>query len=255
MMSLTVFSSLFSHTPSTSYSKKKKITLILLALFVWWALFSGAIDDSLVKSSLWFHNKINSSRIDATTTTLVIPDQKSLTNSWTDTLTNTGYDTRDTTMSQTSGTIVLESDNEDISIITNQENNLKKDNTTNPVEKKTNTISTVYAEWTYAKVIPYLVSTYKLTDSDKTNPVFEYVSASSSLYKSFATAYSKWMIGPAIKPTTRVSCQTYLVLKWIAAWWKVSYKDSPFEAYRTEANRRWLVNWCKVWWYVTSKTL
>jgi hypothetical protein len=32
------------------------------------------------------------------------------------------------------------------------------------------------------------------------------------------------MIGADINPASKVSCNTYMVLKGIAAWWKVEYK-------------------------------
>lgn len=76
---------------------------------------------------------------------------------------------------------------------------------------------------TYAQVIPYLVKTYKLTDTDNKNPILTRVSEKNSLYNSFAIAVSKGMIGKDIKPTTMVSCDTYLVLKGIAANREVAY--------------------------------
>lgn len=127
--------------------------------------------------------------------------------------------------------------------------------TVNTPTPPTATLSTNYADGSYGKIIPYLVTTYKLKDTDKINPIFQFVSAKSSLYAAFATAYSKRMIGKDIKPTTKVSCDTYLVLKGIAAGWKLSYTGTPFAAYRAEAEKKGLVNGCKSGSYVTNKTL
>jgi hypothetical protein len=64
------------------------------------------------------------------------------------------------------------------------------------------------------------------------------------------------MIGASINPASKVSCNTYLVLKGIAAWWKVDYKaGDPFGPYRTAAYNKWEVNGCAAGGFVTKATL
>ena len=64
------------------------------------------------------------------------------------------------------------------------------------------------------------------------------------------------MIGADINPASKVSCNTYLVLKGIAAGWKVEYKaGDPFSAYRTAAFNKSEVNGCTAGAFVTKATL
>lgn len=255
---LIIFSLFFSTPISPKPSKIKKIGLILLALFIGSLLFSGLIDSALIQGSSWFRQMMNYSRTD-----VVAPSHENFTTSWenytswenttwtwtisiSDTVSTTGETGLSTELTWKS--IILESDDE----ILSEPTKVVTDETA--LQKATTTTSST-VDWTYASVIPYLVKTYSLKDTDKSNPVFQFVSAKSSLYTAFATAYSKTMIGKNVNPTTRVSCDTYLVLKWIAAGRKVTYKDSPFAAYRAEAEARSKVNGCEKDKYVTSKTL
>lgn len=187
---------------------------------------------------------LNSSSIESPsiskTTEIVIPDQKTLQNMETPT---------------DSGTIILESDEEILPTTKPTDETALKPQpaTTAPetvkpvVQEETSTTAkdtTVVVNGSYGSVIPYLVKTYNLKDTDKAYPKFTRVSVKNALYSSFATAYSKGMIGTSINPGTKVSCDTYLVLKGIAAGWKVSYTGKPFAAYRAEAESRGAVNGC-----------
>lgn len=162
--------------------------------------------------------------------------------------TQTGTVTTDQTV-KSSGTIILEGDTDRVITTTpvTDETALEK--------KEVSDTSSSYSAWVYGSVIPYLVSHYSLTNTKKMYPKFTYISTKNDLYASFATAYSKAMIGTTINPATKVSCDTYLVLKGIAAGWKVSYTGSPFAAYRAEAEKQWAVNGCLSGKYVTEKTL
>jgi hypothetical protein len=107
----------------------------------------------------------------------------------------------------------------------------------------------------YAQVIPYLVSHYKLKSTGKA-PSFKNISPSNSTYSTFVIAANKGMIGNDINPASTVSCNTYLVLKGIAADWKVDYKAwNPFGAYRTMAFNKWEINGCTAGAFVTKATL
>lgn len=108
----------------------------------------------------------------------------------------------------------------------------------------------------YAQVITYLVSHYGLKNISGKYPTFTYVAKTNTLYPTFAIAASKGMIGASTNPTNKVSCNTYLVLKGIAAGWKVDYKAwDPFSAYRTTATTKWAVNGCAAGAFVTKATL
>ena len=113
------------------------------------------------------------------------------------------------------------------------------------------------SQWTlnYAQVIPYLVDKYKLKNTSGKTFTFTNVSKSNVLYTPFNIAASKAMIGENISPASKVSCNTYLVLKGIAAWWKVSYTGAPQAAYRAKAVELWQTNGCKDGAFVTKATL
>ena len=63
------------------------------------------------------------------------------------------------------------------------------------------------------------------------------------------------MIGENISPASKVSCNTYLVLKGMAAGWKVTYTGAPQAAYRAKAVDLGQVNNCKDGAFVTKATL
>lgn len=108
----------------------------------------------------------------------------------------------------------------------------------------------------YAQVIPYLVASYNLKNTSNKNTTFNNISKSNDLYNPFNIAASKSMIGWDINPTSKLSCNTYLVLKGIAAGRKVEYSaGNPFSAYRKEAEKRWAVNGCTAGAFVTKATL
>ena len=107
----------------------------------------------------------------------------------------------------------------------------------------------------YAQVIPYLVNTYKLKNTSGKSFNFNNITSSNILYSPFNTAASKSMIGETINPSSKVSCNTYLVLKGIASWWKVSYTGAPQAAYRAKALELGKVNNCKDGAFVTKSTL
>lgn len=107
----------------------------------------------------------------------------------------------------------------------------------------------------YSQVIPYLVEQYSLKNTSGKSYNFANVSRSNILYTPFNIAASKAMIGENINPITKVSCNTYLVLKGIAAGWSVSYTGTPQPAYRAKAVELWQVNGCTDGAFVTKATL
>lgn len=123
--------------------------------------------------------------------------------------------------------------------------------------KESNHISVLPSQGTlnYAQVIPYLVQQYKLTNSSGRSFNFANISKSNILYGPFAIAASKAMIGENINPMSKVSCNTYLVLKGMAAGWDVTYTGTPQPAYRKKAVELWMVSGCTDGAFVTKSTL
>ncbi len=107
----------------------------------------------------------------------------------------------------------------------------------------------------YRVIIPYLVQRYTLSPSSTKKTSFTYISKFDADYGAFNTAALKRMIGKKIKPQTKVSCDTYLVLKGIAANREVSYSGSPFAPYRAKAVSLGEENGCVSGGFVTKETL
>ncbi len=107
----------------------------------------------------------------------------------------------------------------------------------------------------YAQIIPYLVKNYNLNKIGSKTFTFTTIGQENSLYPSFAIAASHSMIWSTINPSTKPSCDTYLVLKGIAQKRTVTYTGAPQAAYRAKANELGQVNNCKAGNFVTKGTL
>lgn len=210
-------------------------------------LFSGVIDKLLVEASGRIHEKLSSSN-----SIVISPtsgDIRANSNEQSGTLvipTAADLGISGSTVPTSTGSIVLEGqdeNNQTASTATDQ-TALSTGSTSTSTLPKTTISNPNSTYMTYAQVIPHLVKTYELVDSDAKNPSLTRVSRTNELYPTFATAVSKGMIGKDVKPTTTVSCDTYLVLKGIALGWKVKYTGKPFAAYRAEAEARGKVNGC-----------
>lgn len=129
--------------------------------------------------------------------------------------------------------------------------------TTTPSQTETTytTVLPAQGNLNYAQVIPYLVNTYKLTNTSGKSYNFTNITKSNVLYAPFNIAASKAMIGEKINPASKVSCNTYLVLKGMAAGWDVNYTGTPQAAYRAKAGELNQVNGCKDGAFVTKTTL
>ena len=124
-----------------------------------------------------------------------------------------------------------------------------------PTEPNYTTVLPTQGTLNYSQVIPYLVEKYNLKNTSGKTFTFTNVSKSNVLYAPFNTAATKAMIGEGINPISKVSCNTYLVLKGIAANWSVSYTGAPQAAYRAKANDLGQVNGCTDGAFVTKATL
>lgn len=122
-------------------------------------------------------------------------------------------------------------------------------------ETSTPTTDNPNREVTRWEAIKHLLKWYKL--STKTDKSFVYVAKSNELYPYFKTAQEKAMIWFDVNPSKRISCETYMSLKWILEWWNVNIYDKSQTRiiYRNKANELGKTNWCARWAFVKVKNL
>ena len=110
-------------------------------------------------------------------------------------------------------------------------------------------------EVTRWEAIKHLLQWYTL--STKTDKSFTYVAKSNELYPYFKTAQEKAMIWTDVNPSKRISCETYMSLKWILEWWSVNIYDRSQTRiiYWNKANELGKTNGCPRWWFVKVKNL
>lgn len=110
-------------------------------------------------------------------------------------------------------------------------------------------------EVTRWEAIKHLLQWYKL--STKTDKSFTYVAKSNELYPYFKTAQEKAMIWTDVNPNKRISCETYMSLKWILEWWSVNIYDRSQTRviYWNKANELGKTNGCARWGFVKVKNL
>ena len=110
-------------------------------------------------------------------------------------------------------------------------------------------------EVTRWEALKYLLQWYTL--STRTDKSFTYVAKSNELYPYFKTAQEKAMIWTDVNPSKRISCETYMSLKWILEWWSVNIYDKSQTRiiYWNKANELGKTNGCARWWFVKVKNL
>lgn len=110
-------------------------------------------------------------------------------------------------------------------------------------------------EVTRWEAIKYLLQWYTL--SKKTDKSFTYVSKTSELYPYFKTAQEKAMIWTDVNPSKRISCETYMSLKWILEGRNVNLYDRSQARiiYWNKANELGKTKGCARWWFVKVKNL
>jgi len=123
------------------------------------------------------------------------------------------------------------------------------------VAEPTPTSADLDREVTRWEAIKHLLQWYTL--SKKTDKSFTYVAKSNELYPYFKTAQEKAMIWTDVNPNKRISCETYMSLKWILEWWKVNIYDKSQTRiiYWNKANELGKTNGCPRWWFVKVKNL
>ena len=108
---------------------------------------------------------------------------------------------------------------------------------------------------TIIEAIKHLVKAYNIPLSKSTSSKFTHVSKSSSMYPYMKTALEKRMIWTTTDPNMIVSCDVYMVMKWIAEWWNIAKSENLKENYWNVAESKWLLNWCTKWSKVTYANL
>jgi hypothetical protein len=127
--------------------------------------------------------------------------------------------------------------------------------TTTVESSDTTTSDNPNREVTRWEAIKHLLQWYKL--STKTDKSFVYVAKSNELYPYFKTAQEKAMIWFDVNPSKRISCETYMSLKWILEWWNVNIYDRSQTRiiYWNKANELGKTNGCARWAFVKVKNL
>ena len=122
-------------------------------------------------------------------------------------------------------------------------------------EATTTTSDNPNREVTWWEAIKHLLQWYKL--STKTDKSFVYVDKSNELYPYFKTAQEKAMIWFDVDPSKRISCETYMSLKWILEGWNVNIYDRSQTRviYWNKANELGKTKWCARWAFVKVKNL
>ena len=120
---------------------------------------------------------------------------------------------------------------------------------------ETTTANNPTSQVTIIEAIKHLVKAYNIPLSKSTSSKFTHVSKSSSMYPYMKTALEKRMIWTTTDPNMVVSCDVYMVMKWIAEWWNIAKSENLKENYWNVAESKWLLNWCTKWSKLTYANL
>lgn len=256
ILTLIVFAILFTPNNTPVTTKKKKTSLVILL----WLIAITTVIGGLIKFSGHVSQRLYSNVLAPSATGEIVVPTTGTTLTW-----STGEIVAIEVVTGTVDISTLGSGKDAIpeytkstttSWTTTVDTFQKKD--PDPTATEESTVTTILPNkgtLSYAQVIPYLVSQYKLKSTGKSIS-FRNITSSNALYSAFAIAASKGMVGADINPASKVSCNTYLVLKGLAAGWKVDYKaGDPFGPYRTAAFNKSEVNWCVSGAFVTKATL
>ena len=116
------------------------------------------------------------------------------------------------------------------------------------VEQKTETttakVNTPTSQVTIIEAIKHLIKTYNIPLSKSTSTKFTHVSKSNEMYPYMKTALDKRMIWTTTDPQMIVSCDVYMVMKWIAEWWNITKSPEIKENYWNVAESKGMLNWC-----------
>lgn len=103
--------------------------------------------------------------------------------------------------------------------------------------------------------IRYLLRSNSIVLDTTKNIKFTYVSYDSEEYPYFKTAYKKRLIGKNTKPDALLSCDIYMVMKGLIAWWEVGVYSDIKTTYWNIAIAHDALNGCQRGGDVTPETL
>ena len=81
------------------------------------------------------------------------------------------------------------------------------------------------------------------------------IKANHFLSDDMKTALEKRMIWTTTDPQMIVSCDVYMVMKWIAEWWNITKSPEIKENYWNVAESKGMLNWCTKWAKLTYANL
>ncbi len=132
----------------------------------------------------------------------------------------------------------------------------EEDTLPQPISPETNTITSgSKKDVTMLEAIKYVLKENKIPLSKKTDVSFQNLSKSSSDYAYAKTAQEKAMIGKNANVAQQISCDTYMVFKWIAEGRKIGTYSDVKGAYRDKAKELWKLNGCMKGKWLTSDKL
>jgi hypothetical protein len=105
------------------------------------------------------------------------------------------------------------------------------------------------------EAIKHLIKTYNIPLSKSTSTKFTHVSKSNEMYPYMKTALDKRMIWTTTDPQMIVSCDVYMVMKWIAEWRNITKSPEIKENYWNVAESKGMLNWCTKWAKLTYANL
>lgn len=98
---------------------------------------------------------------------------------------------------------------------------------------------------TFTDVVKFLLKDTTLLKDTKVS--FKNISKTNVDYPYFRTAFEKKMIGTDIQPNQKPSCETFVVMKWLAEWWNVWTYSNIKQAYWQYASSNGKLPDCKYW--------
>lgn len=123
-------------------------------------------------------------------------------------------------------------------------------------QKNTTPSTTTIGYQKMMDAVIYLMHHYNIPLVTSKNIAFTYVSTKNPYYTERRTAYANKLIGSSTNPSKYITCDTYIVMKWLLEKWPVTYTSTTVRArFRAEAVTRNALNGCEKGKIVTDKTL
>ncbi|MBQ7074834.1 hypothetical protein IJM86_07505 [bacterium] len=103
--------------------------------------------------------------------------------------------------------------------------------------------------------IKHLLTSNNISLSQKKTTKFDHIAQTDENYPYFQTAFEKKLIGKNTNPNTKISCDTYIVMKGLVEGRTIGTYSDIKTAYRNKAESLNKLNGCEKGKIVTSKTL